>query len=177
MKTDDEKYKKLIDLLKASRPSLENPTEIEREVIRRVSSERSLNTLLTGIIDFLFGWVYIGWIRRSLIVASFVLVVIFIYQQAAILKKIDFLSRQTIIVNHNQTQPDDFEKLLTEYRNSGRRFSSKSYTFSEKQLKELLDSVNEMQLKFRDLENMINEDPELKKLIEKKLDSRKRINL
>ena len=34
-----------------------------------------------------------------------------------------------------------------------------------------------MQIKFKDLEDLINEDPELKKLIEKKLDSRKRINL
>jgi len=177
MKPDNEKYDKLIDLLRNSKPSLGDTAGIEREVIRRVSSSRKPGLVLSEAIDFLFGWVYIGWIRRSLIVASFALVFIFIYQQAAILKKIDFLSRQTIIVKHNQPQPDDFEKLLTEYRNSGRRFSSKSFTFSEKQLRELFDSVNEMQIKFKDLENLINEDPELKKLIEKKLEGRKRINL
>jgi hypothetical protein len=177
MKTDNEKYNKVIDLLRNSKPSPGDTAGIEREVIRRVSSSRSQGSILSEALDFLFGWVYIGWIRRSLIAASFALVFIFIYQQAAILKKIDFLSRQTIIVNHNQAQPGDFEKLLTEYRNSGRRFSSKSFTFSEKQLKELFDSVNEMQIRFKDIEDLINEDPELKKLIEKKLDSRKRINL
>jgi len=177
MKPDNEKYNKVIDLLRNSKPSPGDTAGIEREVIRRVSSSRSPGSVLSEALDFLFGWVYIGWIRRSLIAASFALVFIFISQQAVILKKIDFLSRHTIIINHNQTQPGDFEKLLTEYRNSGRRFSSKSFTFSEKELKELFDSVNEMQIKFKDLENMINEDPELKKLIEKKLDSRKRINL
>jgi hypothetical protein len=177
MKTDNEKFNKIIDLLRNSKPSPGDIAGIEREVIRRVASSRSRGFVLAEALDFLFGWVYIGWIRRSLIAASFALVFIFIYQQAAILKKIDFLGRQTIIINHNQAQPDDFEKLLTEYRNSGRRISSKSFTFSDKQLNELFDSVNEIQMKFKDLENLINEDPELKKLIEKKLDSRKRINL
>jgi hypothetical protein len=177
MKADNEKYNRVIDLLRNSKPSPDDTASIEREVIRRVSSSRLPGSALSEALDFLFGWVYIGWIRRSLIAASIALVFIFIYQQAAILKKIDFLSRQTIILNHNQANPGDFEKLLTEYRNSGRRFSSGSFTFSEKQLKELFDSVNEMQIKFKDLEQLINEDPELKKLIEKKLDNRKRINL
>jgi hypothetical protein len=177
MKADNEKYNKVIEQLRNSRPSLDDNAGIEREVIRRVSASHKPGSVLLETLDFLFGWVYISWIRRSLIAASFVLVFIFIYQQGAILRKIDFLSRQTIIINHNQAQPDDFEKLLTEYRNSGRRFSSNSFIFSEKELRELLDSVNELQIKFKDLENLINEDPELKKLIEKKLDSRKRINL
>lgn len=52
-------------------------------------------------------------------------------------------------------------------------------TISEKQMKELLESVNELQIKYKDLENLIEEDPELKKLIEKKLieNNRTKINL
>lgn len=174
----DEKYKKVIDVLRKSPPTLDSTTDLEREVIRRVAARRPLHAVLNEMLDFLFGWVYIGWIRRSLIAASFALIVVFIYQQAAILRKIEFLSRQTIMINHkNQSPAGDFEKLLTEYRNSGKRFSSKNFTFSEKQLKELFDSLNEMQLKIEDLENLINEDPELRKLIERRIDSRKRINL
>ena len=46
-------------------------------------------------------------------------------------------------------------------------------------MKELLESVNELQIKYKDLENLIEEDPELKKLIEKKLieNNRTKINL
>ena len=36
-------------------------------------------------------------------------------------------------------------------------------------MKELLESVNELQLKYKDLENLIEGDPELKKMIEKKM--------
>jgi hypothetical protein len=178
MKPDNEQYNKVIELLRKSKPSLDDTTGIEREVIRRVSSAHSPGSVLTNAFDFIFGWVYIGWIRRSLIAASFALVFIFIYQQSVILKRIDFLSRQTIKINHeNQSPTYEFEKFLTEYRNSGRRFASKNITISEKQLRELFDSVNELQIKFKDLEKLIDEDPELRKLIEKKLDSRKRINL
>jgi hypothetical protein len=36
-------------------------------------------------------------------------------------------------------------------------------------VKELLESIDELQIKYKDLENLIEEDPELKKYIEKKL--------
>ena len=181
MKPENEKYKKVIDLLRKSEPVLDNTAEIEREVIRRVASVRSFQSVVSEAIDFLFRWVFIGWIRRSLIAASFALIFVFIYQQAAILKRIDFLSRQTIIISNEnlKSAPDDFEKLMTEYRISGRRLSTKSITISEKQIRELFDSVNELQTKYKDLENLIEGDPELKKLIEKKLieNNRKKINL
>jgi len=127
------------------------------------------------MIDFLFGWVYISWVRRSLISASIVLVLIFVYQQGVILKRIDFISRQTVVVDKEnvRTPADEIEKLLMVYKISGRRFPSKTITISEKQMKELLESVNELQVKYKDLENLINEDPELKKLIEQKLEENK----
>jgi hypothetical protein len=56
------------------------------------------------------------------------------------------------------------------------RFPSKNITISERQMKELIESVNELQLKYKDLENLIEEDPELKKMIEKKLIENNRTN-
>ena len=46
-------------------------------------------------------------------------------------------------------------------------------------MKDLLESVKELQIKYKDLENLIESDPELKKLIEKKLieNTRTKINL
>ena len=133
------------------------------------------------VIDFIFGWVYIGWVRRSLITASVVLVLVFVYQQAIILKRIDYLSRQTLVIDKNEetTGPEEIEKLLTTYINSGRKLPSKNITISEHQMKELLESINELQIKYKDLENLIEADPELKKLIGKKLNenNRNKINL
>jgi hypothetical protein len=46
-------------------------------------------------------------------------------------------------------------------------------------MKELLEFVDELQLKYTDLENLIEGDPELKKMIEKKMieNNRTKINL
>jgi hypothetical protein len=140
-------------------------------VIKRISKVNHPRSYLSEVFDFLFGWVFIGWVRRSLITASIALVVVFIFQQGIILKRIDMISRQTVVPGKGYvlTPSDGIEKILMNYRNSGRRFPSKTINISEKQMQELLESVEELQLKYKDLENLIEGDPELKKLIEQKL--------
>jgi len=178
MKPESEKYNKVLNVLRKSKPVLSSTEDIEREVIKKISEVHQSDVVLSDIIDFLFGWVYIGWVRRSLIAASIVLVLIFIYQQGIILKQINSLSSQTIIIDgENLNTPSDMiEKRLMMYKIDGRRFSSKSITISAKQM-ELLESVNEMQVQYKDLLNLIEEDPELKKLVEKKLIENTRIKI
>ena len=113
--------------------------------------------------------------------ASIFLVMIFVYQQGVILKRIDSLSKQTIVTGRESvlTPANEIEKLLTIYKNSGRIFPSKTITITESQMKELLESVKVLQIKYKDLENIIEADPELKKLIDNKLleKDRTKINL
>jgi hypothetical protein len=71
----------------------------------------------------------------------------------------------------------EIEKLLTNYKNSGRIFSSKTITISESQMNDLLESVKELQIKYKDLENIIESDPDLKKLIDGKLLERNRTKI
>jgi signal recognition particle subunit SEC65 len=179
MKPENEKYDKVLDLLRKSKPQLDSSVEIEREVGRRIQKSGHLNINLSEVAEFLFGWVYIVWVRRSLITASIVLVMIFIYQQGIILNRIDSLSKQTIVTGReNVLSPaNEIEKLLTTYKNSGRIFPSKTITITESQMKELLESVKELQIKYKDLENVIDSDPELKKLIDSKLLERNRTKI
>lgn len=179
MKPENEKYDKVLDLLRKSKPQLDSAVEIEREVLRRVQNPGHLNINLSEAVEFLFGWVYIVWVRRSLITASIVLILIFIYQQGIILNRIDSLSKQTIVTGKENvlTPADEIEKLLTIYKNSGRIFPSKTITITESQMKELLESVNELQIKYKDLENVIDSDPGLKKLIDSKLLERNRTKI
>jgi hypothetical protein len=171
MKPGNDKIDEVLALLKKSRPLLDSPEEMGNNVIRRLRTEKPAADLISGITDFLFGWVYIGWVRRTLIAASCILVVIFVYQQGVILKRIDTLSRQTIVTDKGNisTPSDEIEKILTGYRNSGHLFSSRNITISESQMKELLESVKELQIKYKDLEKIIDDDPDLKLMIEKKL--------
>lgn len=181
MKPESEKYNKVLNILRNSKPQLDSTEDIEREVINKIARAHQNRLNFSEVVDFLFGWVYIGWVRRSLITASIGLVLVFVFQQGIILKRIDILSKQTVVIDKEnvQTPAAEIEKLLTEYKNSGRRFPSKTITITESEMQELLESVNELQIKYKDLENIIEGDPELKKLIEKKLieNNRTKINL
>jgi hypothetical protein len=181
MKAGSEKYDRVINLLRKSNPELDSTAGIERDVIRKISEIERSGINFSGVVDFLFGWVYIGWVRRSLIAASVVMVMIFVYQQGVILKRIDKISRQVVVSDKEiiPTIDDKIEKLLMVYKNSGRKFPSKTITISEGQMKELLESVKDLQIKYKDLEELIDGDPELKKMIEKKLtdSNRTKINL
>jgi hypothetical protein len=181
MKPESEKYYKVLDLLRKSKPELDSTENIEIEVIKQIKRTDHARSNISDAVDFLFSWVYIVWVRRSLITASFALVMIFVYQQGIILKRIDLISRQAVISDKGiiATPTEQLEKLLTIYRMSGRKFPSQDMTISEGQMKELLESVKELQLKYKDLENLIEGDPELKKLIEQKLtnSNRNKVNL
>lgn len=181
MKPEIEKYNKVVNLLRESKPVLISTDDIEQEVMNKLKRVHHSGLDLSEVIDFLFSWVYIGWVRRSLITASIVLVFVFIYQQGIILKRIDALSRQAVIIDKENigTPSAEIEKLLMVYKNSGRRIPLKTMTISERQIKELMESVNELQIKYKEIEELIEGDPELKKLIEKKLIeyNRLRINL
>ena len=70
MKKNDSKYIKTIDLLRKSKPLLDSSGDIEREVIRRISSSAEQVTDSFSLLDLLFGWTNIVWIRRGLIATS-----------------------------------------------------------------------------------------------------------
>jgi hypothetical protein len=164
---ESEKYNKILRLLRESKPVLDSTEDIEREVLRRISKKHKSVLNVSDLIETLFGWIYIGWVRRTLITASVLLVVVFIYQQGVMLKQINFLSRQISVPDREiQFSTDQqAEKLLIRYKKASRAFPPRSITISEKQMKEL----NEYMTKYKDLEKLIEEDPELKQLIENKL--------
>jgi hypothetical protein len=168
---ESEKYRKILDILRSSKPVLNSTDEIENEVIKRISMLKKQEPVFLNLIDFLFGWVYIGWVRNSLITASVFLVIFFIWQQSIILNRIDLLSRQTVFENAEfvTTTASEVERGIMMYKITGRRLPSHNLTISEKQMNQLLDSVYELQVKYKDLIKLIEDDPELKSSIEKKL--------
>jgi hypothetical protein len=181
MNQENEKYYKVLKLLRNSGPAIESMDEIENEVIKRIKNGNNHRPDFPEIFDFLFGWVYIGWVRRSLIAASIALVLVFVYQQAVILRRIDILSRQTIVIDRGSAPApsNGIEKLMTLYRNSERKLPYGTIVIHEDQMQQLIESINELKVKYKDLENLIETDPELKKLIEKKMieNNRTKINL
>lgn len=101
--------------------------------------------------------------------------------KGTIIRRIDMLSRQIVIKNNSSdlVSQEEIEKLLTIYKKRGMKFPSKSIDFSGRQINELIESLDELRIKYKDLENLIENDPELKKMIEQKLieNNRTLINL
>jgi hypothetical protein len=171
MKNANDKYKRTIEILKKSRAVLDSTDAIEREVLIRISSSVTKEPESFSIFNFLFGWTEIVWIRRSLITVSVMLVAIFIYQQSMIVKQLNWLSTQIVI---NQERPvyttqSDLVSRMKLLKISGSRIQHKNSTISEQQLDMLIESFDRLQTDYDNLMKIIQENPELKEMIEKKL--------
>ncbi len=171
MEKNSEKPDRIIKLLRASKPILDSAFDIEREVIEKISQKNRSETVLSDITGFLFGWVYIGWVRRSLITASIILVAFFVWQQGTIIKQINYLSSQPIMIESESRsfQTGFSGNKVMMLKLFGKGLPSQNVTISKEQMDTLLESVNDLQTKYRDLINLIEEDPELKKYLENKL--------
>jgi hypothetical protein len=171
MRVENKKYEQILDMLKRSKPVLKNAGSISEKVIRHLNEEKSKISFPELIIDYLFGWTYIGWVRRSLIAAVLVITILFGYQQALILKRINDLSGQRI-----QNSPlimtnlrDDLTNRIMEYRIAGKKLTNERTSVSQKELDELIISINKLQVKYKDLLILIENDPQLKKYVDARL--------
>jgi len=171
MTEDNDRYYRIVKILKNSRPDLTKPEEIENEVIGSIQRRNQRSGRISDFVESLFGWVYIGWVRRSLIGVSIVLVAIFVYQQAFIFRQVKDLSRRVVITGNESSAVSSsvLDKRLTLYKVSARLSPAGELRISESQMEELLDSYNDLQVKYKDLLRIIEEDPELKGYIENKL--------
>lgn len=179
MKSELSKYERITDILKKSRPVLTGNETIEENVMERIRDKRKINENF-NIPDHLFGWVYVGWVRRGLIAASVLIISFFAVQQSMILKRINNLERQEVSTNPSFVKgvPDDFEPTLLINTRSG-KISLKGDNLSARQLKQLQESINDLQARYSNLIKLIEDNPELKNYIENKLSEKdkKKFNL
>jgi hypothetical protein len=164
-------YDRIVNILKNSTPDLSNPEEVENEIIRTIRSQNQRRGRISDLVESLFDWVYIGWVRRSLIGISVVLVAIFVYQQAFIFRQVKELNRKIVITGNESSavSSSELEKRLVLYKMSSKLSLTGEVRISESQLDEFLDAYSELQVKYKDLIRIIEEDPELKNYIENKL--------
>jgi hypothetical protein len=171
MEQIDEKYERVLKVLKQGKPVLNSVDEIEEKVLARISGDQKYVRDFSALIDFLFGWTYITWVRRSLVTASAILVIVFVFQQSLILKQINNLGRQIDSYEKDAAgvSSENLNRRMLIYRLTDKRFPLVKKNESDKKLEELFRSIDEFEKQYNDLHHMIEQDPELKKLIEKKL--------
>jgi hypothetical protein len=171
MEEMNEKYEKVMKVLKQAKPVMDSAGEIEENVLARISRDRNHRRDLSEMIDLLFGWTYIAWVRRSLVTASVFMIIVFVFQQSLIMKQINNLSRQveTYEKDASGVSTENMNRRMLIFRLSEKRFPVVKKGESEKKLEELFHSIDEFEKEYKDLRIMIEQDPDLKKLIEKKL--------
>lgn len=171
MKTADEKYDKIIQALKNSEQDPSPVSEIKDSVIRAILEKESALPGKNDILDFIFGWIWIGWVRKSLITASFCLVAFFVWQQNTILNKIERLQFQIKqndrMITYNPSLTLEKKALLN--RISAEENISEKITIEKSDLEQLLDSLEKMQTRYSKIIKLIDNDPALKKAVEQKL--------
>ncbi len=171
MEEENVKYRKVINLLRRSKPELKGTEAIEENVIRIIRNSGEKHTSPADLIETIFAWTYIGWVRRSLVTASVLLVLFFVYQQTMILKGVNEISKKEIKAGDaiSASPAGRFERQLMMLKLSGRGLDAGKKSITEDQLEQLIESYNELQDKYSSLVKIIEEDPELKAYIDKKL--------
>ena len=59
---------------------------------------------------------------------------------------------------------DDLTNKMLIYRITGRKLSDGKVKVSEKEIDEMIRSLNKLQVKYKDIINLIEDDPQLKKI-------------
>jgi len=158
-----------MDMLRKSKPDMGDPEILSEKILNRIRDRKRKVISLEIIVDYLFGWIYIGWVRKSLVIASLFIVIVFVYQQTVILKKVNDLSEQIVVTGDETFAPskNDLDMTLLLYKFSGRTIPSGNVNIPEQQLEQLIESYNELKERYEDLLKLIEDDPELKEYIEK----------
>jgi hypothetical protein len=171
MKEENSKYDKVLKRIKEARPELKHPENLTERVMSQLKEEKSQINIGELMIEFLFGWIYIGWVRRSMVVAAVSVALLFGYQQVLILKKINELSGQRIqngnlFMTNAKNEISDRVRL---FRFTGRKMDRDKTMVQKEDIDEMIRSINKLQIKYKDIINLIEDDPELKKYLETRM--------
>ena len=178
MDSEREKYDKVVEILRRSKPIIRDQEALSERILHKLRREKQDVVLIDRISELLFGWVYISWVRRSLIAVSFAILLVFLFQQSVILHRISEIDKLTIFTS-SQLMPDASDRLDSKllYKRAGFILPAKRGELSDKQVDQLIKSFNELQVKYKDILKIIDEDPDLKNYIEQKLNQKDRKKL
>ncbi|MDP4223877.1 MAG: hypothetical protein Q8868_11245 [Bacteroidota bacterium] len=181
MEAGHEKYNKAVRILRRSKPELKGSEVIGENVIRMIGETKGKHASFQDLLETIFAWTYVGWVRRSLVTASLLLVLFFVYQQTMILRGVNEISKREIKSSDGTSSisANRIERQLMMFRLTGKGLAADKTTISKEQLEQILESYNELQNKYSNLIRIIEEDPELKAYVEKKINdsNNKKTNL
>ncbi|MDZ7740065.1 MAG: hypothetical protein U5K32_13585 [Bacteroidales bacterium] len=138
---------KILQKLRDQVPSLTGRYELEERIMQRISRPE-------GFLTYFFAWTEVGWLRRSLAVASVFLLLAFGVQQLFIARRIGDLEKRMISFNTEKVLEYQREKVIANsviFTDTEKRILADSLIVSTDDLMELVKSYRELQKKYEDL--------------------------
>jgi hypothetical protein len=143
-----EELERIIKQLKLHKSEIEDRDSLRESIMQKIGSKNKK-------LDYLFGWTEIVWLRRSLAIASTVIVVVFIIQQLFVINRIDKLEDRMVSLNTEKILEYQRENVIANsalFTDHEKRTLADSIKVATDDLLELVKSYHDLQMKY---ENML----------------------
>ena len=164
----DEEYDRFTGVLGRSHNAPAHPDLLAERIIGRVPGvSRKASSRLT-IQEFIFGWTSVGWVRRSLSIASLLLVGLFAYQQFEIVTGIRDINYRMKAGGGFEVRPSasyDPERVLQLATIPSDGLDS--IKVSVEDISKLIESYNKLEVSWERINRILQRNPDLLRKIEK----------
>ncbi|MCB9013480.1 MAG: hypothetical protein H6539_05515 [Bacteroidales bacterium] len=148
MENTEDKYRRLIDRLRENKPELEGADDLTDSIMRKIRRESEKGMNPGDILNWLFAWAGIPWLRNSLTAAMFATIFFFIFQFSSLNRKIDKLESRLIQREYNYYQsPYSSAETMGKYIFPSSSSINDSINVSRKDLMNLLNEYEKLELK------------------------------
>jgi hypothetical protein len=152
MEKKDNKYKKLIEMLRRNEPALSNVENIADYVMLEISREKEHRNIYLDALEWIFRWTYIPWMRNALTTAMIVIIAFFVFQYTGLSMKVTRLESQLIQSDYNfYKSPYHSGQSLMKYTLPGSFLKSDSVSVSRDDLLKLLEEYRELERKSHEI--------------------------
>ncbi len=149
-----EELDRILEKLRAHRPVIENRYELRENVMARIKGQRKFS-------DYFFAWTDIVWLRRSMALASVIIVILFGIQQVFMTKRIEKLEKRMISINTDKVLEYQREKVIANsvlFTDLDRKDMNDSIKVATGDLLDLVKSYRSLQAKYEEILNKARTD-------------------
>ncbi len=138
---------RILKQLRLNKPEIEDRESFKEDIMHGIGKkERRL--------DYLFGWTEIVWLRRSLAIASAVIVILFILQQIHVVSRIDQIEKRMLSFNTEKILEYQRENVIVNsvlMRSQEATFLTDSINVSTYDLLNLIREYRDLQTKYEQI--------------------------
>ncbi len=139
---------KLIRQLRMYRPEIAGREELKESILQKTVKK-------TRQVDYIFGWTEIGWLRRSLSIASILIIGLFVGQQLLVIDRINNIEERMVSFNTDKILQFQRENVILNsliLEDPEASHLSDSISVSTYDLMQLLRDYRELQHKYEKMQ-------------------------